>query len=34
MLETVRYYMAKEETTTGMRVKVSIVDKVYVMGRK
>ena len=26
-LETVRYYMAKAESTTGMRVKVSILDK-------
>ena len=33
-LETVRYYMAKAETTTGMRVKVSILDKVYATGRK
>ena len=33
-LETVRYYMAKAETTTGMKVKVSILDKVYATGRK
>ena len=33
-LETVRFYMAKAETTTGMRVKVSILDKVYATGRK
>ena len=33
-LETVRYYMAKAETTTGLAVKVSILDKVYETGRK
>src|SRR3954454_10127352 len=33
-LETVRYYMAKAETTTGLEVKVSILDKVYETGRK
>ena len=33
-LETVRFYMAKAETTTGMRVKVSILDKVYATGHK
>ena len=33
-LETVRYYMAKAETTTGLKVKVSILDKVYETGRK
>lgn len=33
-LETVRYYMAKAGTTTGMTVKVSILDKVYATGRK
>ena len=33
-LETVRYYMAKAETTTGLKVKVSILDKVYDTGRK
>jgi hypothetical protein len=33
-LETVRYYMAKAETTTGLEVKVSILEKVYETGRK
>jgi DDE family transposase len=33
-LETVRYYMAKAETTTGLTVRVSILDKVYETGRK
>ena len=33
-LETVRYYMAKAETTTGMTVKVRILDTVYATGRK
>jgi hypothetical protein len=33
-LETVRYYMAKAKTTTGLKVKVSILDKVYETGRK
>ena len=33
-LETVRYYMAKATTTTGLKVKVSILDKVYETGRK
>ena len=33
-LEIVRYYMAKTETTTGMKVDVSILDKVYETGRK
>jgi len=33
-LETVRYYMAKATTTTGLTVKVSILDKVYETGRK
>jgi hypothetical protein len=33
-LETVRYYMAKAETTTGLEVKVSILEKVYKTGRK
>jgi len=33
-LETVRYYMAKAETTTGLTVKVSILEKVYATGRK
>jgi hypothetical protein len=33
-LETVSYYMAKAKTTTGLKVKVSILDKVYKTGRK
>jgi DDE family transposase len=33
-LETVRYYMAKAETTTGLKVSVNILDKVYDTGRK
>jgi Rhodopirellula transposase DDE domain len=33
-LETVRHYMAKAETTTGLKVTVSILDKVYQTGRK
>jgi Rhodopirellula transposase DDE domain len=33
-LETVQYYMAKTSTTTGMKVKVSILNKVYETGRK
>jgi hypothetical protein len=33
-LETVRYYMAKAETTTGLKVRVSILEKVYDTGRK
>jgi Rhodopirellula transposase DDE domain len=33
-LETVRYYMAKTETTTGLEVKVSILEKVYATGRR
>ena len=33
-LETVRYYMAKAKTTTGLKVKVSLLDKVYETGRK
>jgi hypothetical protein len=33
-LETVRYYMARTETTTGLKVKVSILEKVYATGRK
>jgi DDE family transposase len=33
-LETVRYYMSKAETTTGLKVKVSILEKVYETGRK
>jgi hypothetical protein len=33
-LEVVRYYMAKTETTTGMKVEVSILDKAYETGRQ
>ena len=33
-LETVRYYMAKAKTKKGLKVKVSILDKVYETGRK
>jgi Rhodopirellula transposase DDE domain len=33
-LETVKHYMAKAETTTGLKVKVSILDKVYTTGQK
>jgi hypothetical protein len=33
-LETVRYYMAKAETTTGLKVTVSILEKTYETGRK
>jgi hypothetical protein len=33
-LETVRYYMSKAETTTGLVVKVSILEKVYETGLK
>ena len=33
-LETVRYYMSKTETTTGLKVKVSILEKAYATGRK
>src|SRR5271156_4862549 len=33
-LETVRYYISKTETTTGLTIKVSILDKVYETGRK
>jgi hypothetical protein len=33
-LETVRYYMGKAETTTGLKVKVSVLEKVYETGRK
>jgi Rhodopirellula transposase DDE domain len=33
-LETVQYYMAKTETTTGLQVKVNVLDKVYASGRK
>ena len=33
-LDTVKHYMAKAETTTGLKVKVSVIDKVYETGRK
>ena len=33
-LEVARYYMAKTETTTGLEVKVSILEKAYKTGRK
>jgi hypothetical protein len=33
-LEVARYYMAKTETTTGMKVEVSILEKVYETGCK
>jgi Rhodopirellula transposase DDE domain len=33
-LEIVQHYIAKTETTTGLRVKVSVLDKVYETGRK
>jgi hypothetical protein len=33
-LETVRCYVSKAETSTGLTVKVSILDKVYETGRK
>jgi hypothetical protein len=33
-LETVRYYMSKTETTTGLEVKVRILEKVYATGLK
>ena len=33
-LETVRYYMSKAETTTGLEVEVRILEKVYETGRK
>ncbi len=33
-LETVQHYMEKAATTTGLKVKVSILDKVYETGRK
>jgi hypothetical protein len=33
-LETVQHYMEKAATTTGLKVKVSILDKVYKTGRK
>ncbi len=33
-LEVARYYMAKTETATGLKVDVGILDKVYETGRK
>jgi hypothetical protein len=33
-LETVRYFMSRAETTTGLEVEVSILEKVYETGRK
>jgi hypothetical protein len=33
-LETAGYYMAKAQTTTGLKVEVSILEKVYATGRK
>ena len=33
-LETVRYYMAKAETSTGLKTRVRILEKVYETGRK
>jgi len=33
-LKTVQYYMAKAETTTGLKVSVSILHKIYKTGRK
>ena len=33
-LETVRYYVSKTETTTGLAIRVRILDKVYQTGRK
>jgi hypothetical protein len=33
-LETVRYYISKAETSTGLTVKVGILNKVYQTGRK
>ena len=33
-LEVARYYMAKTETTTGLKVEVSVLDKVYETGLK
>jgi Rhodopirellula transposase DDE domain len=33
-LEIARHYMAKTETTTGLKVEVSVLDKVYQTGRK
>jgi Rhodopirellula transposase DDE domain len=33
-LETVRYYMAKAETSTGLKTRVRVLEKVYETGRK
>jgi hypothetical protein len=33
-LETVRYYMSKTETSTGLTIKVRVLEKVYETGRK
>ena len=33
-LETVRYYMSKTETSTGLTINVEILEKVYETGRK
>ena len=33
-LETVRHYMAKAGTTTGLEVEVRVLEKVYETGRK
>ena len=33
-LKTVQYSIAKAETTTGLKVKVSILNKIYKTGRK
>jgi Rhodopirellula transposase DDE domain len=33
-LETVRYYMAKAETSTGLKTRVRVLEKVYQTGRK
>jgi hypothetical protein len=33
-LEVARYYMARTETTTGLKVEVGVLEKVYETGRK
>ena len=33
-LETVRHYMSKTETSTGLTIKVRVLEKVYETGRK
>ena len=33
-LDTVKHYMVKADTTNGLNVKVSILDKAYETGRK